>query len=96
MKTGDHIGSKGMRKIVEEVDNEGLIKLIGETVTLWCMNYIYTGKLVGVSADCVLLKDAYVVYETGELNTKEWKDAQKLPNDWYVRIQCVESFGILK
>lgn len=28
---------------VIEVDNEGLISLLGKKVTLFCMNYIYTG-----------------------------------------------------
>ena len=85
-----------MRKIVEEVSGEGLEKLLGETVTLFCMNYIYTGKLLGVNASCVLLGEAKIVYETGELNTKTWKDAQALPGEWYVHTDSIESFGILK
>jgi len=85
-----------MRKLVEEVSGEGLEKLIGERITLFCMNYIYTGKLVGVNASCVLLHDAAIVYETGELTSKEWQDAQKLPGPWYVQIGAVESFGVLK
>ena len=85
-----------MRKIVEEVSGEGLEKLLGERVTLFCGNYIYTGKLVGVNTACVLLQDAAIVYETGPLTTKEWKDAQKLPGDWYVQLAWIESFGVLK
>ena len=85
-----------MRKIVEDVSGEGLEKLIGERVTLFCMNYIYTGKLSGINATCVLLSDASIVYETGVLNDKEWKDAQSLPGDWYVQLNCIESFGVLK
>ena len=85
-----------MRKIVEEVSGEGLEKLMGERVTLFCMNYIYTGKLVGVNEKCVLISDAAIVYETGEFSCKEWKDAQTLPNDWYVSISAIESFGVLK
>ena len=85
-----------MRKIVEEVSGEGLEKLLGETVTLFCMNYIYTGKLLGVNASCVLLGEAKIVYETGALNTKTWKDAQALPDEWYVNTASIESFGILK
>lgn len=85
-----------MRKIVEEVSGDGLEKLLGERVTLFCGNYIYTGKLVGVNASCLLLQDAAIVYETGPLTTKEWKDAQKLPGDWYVQLAWVESFGVLK
>ena len=85
-----------MRKIVEEVSGEGLEKLLGETVTLFCMNYIYTGKLLGVNASCVLLGEAKIVYETGDLDTKTWKDAQSLPGEWYVQTASIESFGILK
>ena len=85
-----------MRKIVEEVSGEGLEKLLGERVTLFCASYIYTGKLIGVNQSCVLLTDAAIVYETGAFNDKLWKDAQKLPNDWYVQMGMIESFGILK
>lgn len=87
-----------MKKIVNvtEVSGEGLVKLMGERVTLFCMNYIYTGKLVGVNDSCVLLEDAAIVYETGAFTDKNWKDAQSLPSEWYVQIATIESFGILK
>ena len=85
-----------MKKIVEEVSGEGLFKLLGERVTLFCLNYIYTGKLVGVNETCVLLDDAAIVYETGKLDTKSWQDVQPLPKQWYVQTSAIESFGILK
>lgn len=85
-----------MKKIVEEVSGEGLVKLLGQRVTLFGLNYIYTGLLKGVNESCVLLGDAAIVYETGELTTKSWKDAQPLPGDWYVQLGAIESFGILK
>lgn len=85
-----------MKKVVAEVNGEGLEKLLGERVTLFCLNYIYTGQLTGVNDSCILLTDAAVVYETGSFSDKSWKDAQKLPNEWYVQIGCIESFGILK
>jgi hypothetical protein len=85
-----------MRKIVEDVSGEGLEKLLGERVTLFCLNYIYTGKLVGVNASCVLLEEASIVYETGELTSKTWKNAEPLPHAWYVQIGSIESFGLLK
>jgi hypothetical protein len=87
---------KQMKKIVEQVEGEGLEKLLGENVTLFCMNYIYTGRLIGVNNTCVLLEDAKIVYETGAFNEKAWKDAQALPNAWYVQISAIESFGMLK
>lgn len=85
-----------MRKIVEEVSGEGFQKLLGERITLFCMNYIYTGKLIGVNETCLLLTEASIVYETGELTSDKWKDAQRLPHDWYVQCSAVESFGVLK
>ena len=85
-----------MKKIVEEVSSEGLEKLLGDRVTLFCANYIYTGKLIGINDSCVLLTEAGIVYETGELKTGVWKDMQLLPHDWYVMLQSIESFGLLK
>lgn len=87
-----------MKKLVkvEEIEGEGLMALLGERVTLFCSAYIYTGKLAGVNSSCVLIEDAAVVYETGAFTDKAWKDAQKLPNNWYVQIDSIESFGILK
>lgn len=85
-----------MKMLGEEIKGEGLEKLMGKNVTLFCMNYIYTGKLNGVNASCVLLGGAKIVYETGELNSGDWQDAQALPGDWYVQTSAIESFGILK
>ena len=85
-----------MKKIVQEVEGEGLVKLLGERVTLFCAVYIYTGTLAGVNDDCVLLEDAAMVYETGSFTDKAWRDAQKLPGAWYVQIAAIESFGVLK
>ena len=70
--------------------------LMGQRITLFCMNYIYTGKLVGVSATCVKLSDPAIVYETGAFCDKAWKDAQALPNDLYVSTAAIESFGVVK
>ena len=85
-----------MRKIVDEIAGEGLEKLLGERVTLFCLNYIYAGKLIGVNATCVLLQDPAIVYETGPFTDPKWKDAQALPKDLYVMLACIESFGLVK
>ena len=87
-----------MKKLISvtEVEGEGLESLMGDRVTLFCLNYIYTGKLIGVNSSCVLLEEAAIVYETGELGDQKWKDAQKLPNNWYVQMGAIESFGVLK
>ena len=84
-----------MKKIVE-VSDEGLEGLMGETVTLMCMNYFYTGKLVGVNDTCVKLDDPKIVYETGEWSSKDWKDAQSLPGAIYVQVAAIEAFGLMK
>lgn len=85
-----------MKRLVEQVEGEGLEALMGERVTLFCANYIYTGKLVGVNTTCVLLHDPAVVYETGPFTSKDWNDAQALPGPWYVQTNAIESFGLLK
>ena len=85
-----------MKCLVKEVEGEGLESLLGQTVTLFCGVYIYTGKLVGVNDTCVKLEDVKIVYETGPFIEKAWKDAQSLPYAWYVSRQGIESFGILK
>ena len=52
--------------------------------------------MTGVNETCVLLTDAAIVYETGAFTETDWKDAQKLPHDWYVQTASIESFGKLK
>ena len=86
-----------MKVIVETKEGEGLESLMGMQVTLFCINYIYTGKLVGVNQTCVKLENPKIVYETGSFDTKEWKDAQSLPHKcFYVQILAIESFGECK
>lgn len=87
-----------LKKIVsvQEIEGEGLTALLGERVTLFCLNYIYTGDLVGVNDTCVLLSDPSIVYETGAFDTASWKDAQKLPNSLYVQTSAIEAFGVIK
>jgi hypothetical protein len=83
-------------KVLVENKQEGLLSLVGQRVTFFCMNYIYTGKLVGVNTRDIKLEEASIVYETGELSSSTWKDAQKLPHVLYLRLNSVESFMVLK
>lgn len=87
-----------MKKVVQvtEVEDEGLISLIGKKVTFFCMNYIYTGDLTGVNETCALLENPSIVYETGAFDTPTWRDAQKLPNSIYIQLTSVEAFGEIK
>ena len=84
-----------MKKLVNvtEVEGEGLVGLLGENVMLFCLNYIYAGKLVGVNKEDVLLESASIVYETGPLKDEKFQEAQELPFPFYVRIACIESYG---
>jgi len=88
-----------MKKLVQiqEVADEGLVGLMGKTVTLMCMNYFYTGTLTGVNDKFVQLTSPKIVYDTGDWNQKTWQDAQALPcKELYVMLSSVESFGELK
>ena len=87
-----------MKKLVnvQEVEGEGLVGLMGQRVTIFCMNYIYTGRLTGVNDACVLLEDAAIVYETGAFTADHWKDAQALPNALYVQMSAIECFTVLR
>ena len=84
-----------MKRIVDTPDG-GFEGMLGEKVTFFCGVYIYTGTLVGVNADHLELKDAKLVYETGDLTSGAWKDAQPLPSPWRVMKQAVESWGAAK
>ena len=86
-----------MKKIVEIDMKEGLEKLLGQNITIFCMNYFYSGKLIGVNETCVLLENPSIVYETGAFSSNKWADCQSLHTDnWYVQISAIESFGVLK
>lgn len=87
-----------MKKLVQvtEVDGEGLVALMGQTVTLFCMNYIYAGKLVGVNTTFVKLENAHIVYETGAFSDKKFKDAQLIAKEYYIQTGAIESFGVTK
>lgn len=90
-----------MKKLVNitEVEGEGLVALMGQRVLLMCLNYFYAGELVGVNDKFVQLKDASVVYETGEWSAKQWKDAQRIGEAgsvWYVQTAAIEAYGAAK
>ncbi len=83
-------------KRITETEEEGFAALLGEKITLFCSVYIYTGLLVGVNEDHLELDNALLVYETGELSSGPWEDAQVLPSPWRVMRQGVESWGPAK
>jgi len=88
-----------MKKLakVEEVENEGLISLLGEDVLLICVNYFYKGKLVGVNDDFVKLENPHIVYDTGAWSNKTYDDCQSLcTKEHYIQKASIESFGRAK
>lgn len=83
-----------MKRIVETTEESGFEELLGERVLIFSLNYIYTGKLIGVNDTCVLLDEAQIVYETGVMTEPGFKDAQPLPTpQWYISLSTIESFG---
>jgi hypothetical protein len=57
-----------MKVLVDEVKGEGLEKLTGEIVTLYCNSYIYSGLLSGVNDTCVKLSNALLLRALGSSN----------------------------
>ncbi len=84
-----------LRKLVETEDN-GLDAYLGKRITLFCMNYIYTGNVLAVSDKLILLGDPSIVYETGAFTDPKWADAQALPKQIGVMLSAVEAFGEVK
>jgi len=86
-----------MKRVVEVAPQEsGFLAVIGTKIVLFCGVYIYTGVLTSVNDDYLELSNALLVYETGELASGNWKDAQVLPAVWCVMRQAIESLGTAK
>jgi len=86
-----------MKVLVQDIENEGLESLLGKKITLFCVNYIYTGKLIGINDTCIKLEDPAIVFETGAFTSASYKDVQALGvKEFYVSKQAIESFGVLK
>jgi hypothetical protein len=69
---------------------------INERITLFCANYIYSGRLSKISNGWLTLAEAGIVYETGPFESKEWQDYQALPHPIHINVNSVESLMILK
>lgn len=81
-----------MAVTVQEVEGEGLVSFMGKRILIMCANYFYCGDLVGVNDTCVKLENAGIVYETGEWESKSWKDYQRIGNV-YVSMNAIESWS---
>jgi len=86
-----------MKKLVIEDEQEGILSLLGEVVTIFSSGYFYHGKLIGVNDSCVKLEDPSIIYETGSFKDSSFKDIQSLNTKyWYVSTHAIESFGLMK
>ena len=86
-----------MKKVVKRVSRRSFREYIGTVITVYCANYIYTGKLVEIDPLYLVLDNSGVVYETGPYSEPEWRDVQMIPKGrWNVMLNSIESFGILK
>jgi len=83
----------------KEIDKDQAIKdlqdLVGKVYTFWCARYIYYGEVQAVNATFITLKNAGIVYDTGELNATEASDMQALPKGCQIVWGAVESFMLL-
>jgi len=71
--------------------------LLGKIVAVMGANYIYTGELLSVTMDTVVIKDPRLIYETGLWTDKQWKDAQKMPTDaMYIERSGIEGMFEVK
>lgn len=87
-----------MKKLVkvEEVAGEGMLALMGQQVYILCMNYHYTGKLVGVNDTFVKLENGAIVYDGGAHTASEFSDAQIVAEELYIQLNSVEAFSSTK
>jgi hypothetical protein len=85
-----------MKQIIEANDSMIIESFLGKYVTIFCMRYIYTGKVLKIDAKHLVLGECKIVYETGGFETNTWKDAQSLGvNEWVVALDAIEGFGVL-
>ena len=84
-----------MKRIVEETGSSPLEALLGEYVQVWCLNYIYAGKLVGVNEHDIILTEAGVVYETGGLKATKFTSFEPVASpELYIRTAVIESYSL--
>lgn len=76
---------------IKEINS--LDELVGEKYAFQCARYIYFGRVISVSASHLVLKEAAIVYDTGELDSKRASDIQILPfKTVNLMRQSIESF----
>lgn len=91
-------GKNKMKRVINTIETEvdGLDKLLGEYVELYCLNYIYAGRLIGVNENDVCLAECQIVYETGKLDDHSgFKFAESFnQEERFVQKSHIESYGL--
>ena len=85
-----------MKRIVENTEADGIEKLLGEYIEIYCLNYIYAGKLIGISDEDLCLAECVLVYETGALNDHGgYANAESFgTEERFIRRAHIESYGL--
>ena len=76
----------------EQKEITSMDELVGETYLFQCARYIYHGEVSFVNSDYITLKNASVVFNTGEYSATEAEDQQSLPKGVKIMRDSVESF----
>lgn len=83
-----------MKRITETTEASTFESLLGEQVLIFCVNYIYTGRLAAINETSLTLEKPQIVYETGAYSNAGYSDAQALHcSEWHVQLSAIESFG---
>ena len=67
-------------------------ELVGETYLFQCARYIYHGEVAFVNSDYLTLKNASVVFNTGDYSSSQAEDKQSLPNGVKIMRDSIEAF----
>lgn len=85
---------KPVRELVE-VEDAGLVSLLGKRVILLCAAYFYDGTLEGVNDTCVELSDAHIVFNAGTWSDPGYETAESFRGgQLFVQVAAIESFGL--
>ncbi|MFW9899892.1 MAG: hypothetical protein ACFFDY_01235 [Candidatus Thorarchaeota archaeon] len=86
-----------MKRIIETETKQELEVYLDQQLFIFCGIYHYTGTLIAINDNFLILKNPYIVYETGAWQNKSWNDCQKLPtNELCIRLNSIESYFITK
>ena len=84
-----------MKRLVETEDG-GFVACLGDKIVVFCGVYIYAGTLSGINDNHIELTDAKIVYETGSLDSGDWKVSEPTLSPWRVMRAAIESWGPAK